>query len=205
MKTSERISALETRVKSAFALADARAAVATQHAPVAKSTPAQQIASAVILDRLQADAPRAASRIRDGLKAAVRDAESEIAAIAKEAEAAHHVAGYIVGKAVDLPAGIPADIANAALVIKGQTGAGTVARQLQLAAENAEREVARLKSRYVQSTKLAARVAMHKRSAQIYRAAGLTKEADRHESLRKTFQELSHRSAINASKRRLGQ
>ena len=201
MKTSERVSRAESAIKSAFAIADARAALHTIPAPPEGHTPAERIAAAVKTDAIQQDAPRQVERIREGLKQAVADATAEIDAIAHEAEQAHHLAGYLVGKASDLPA-IPDHLAAAAMALKGQPGAGIVARQLVLAAENAEAEVARLKDRWLPRTKLAADIIHPRQAAAIFGAAGLDRRAQAASLMAERAEQQRRKHIENASRRR---
>jgi len=203
LKTSARISSIEQTVKTHFALADSRAAIATEHLPPTGHTPASKIASALRTEHIQSQAVKAVERIRDSLKNTMVEAEAELDAIDQEAADAVATAAFIVGKADSLPTGIPPHIAAAAIALKGSSGAATISRQLVLASENAEAEVNRLRERWLPRTKHAASAAIHGHAARIYRAAGLERKAMASELMSQRAKLHRNNHIEKASRRRL--
>lgn len=203
MKTSIRLTQVEQVVKSAFALADARAAIATEHIPPIGHTPASKIAAALRTEAIQDAAIKSTDRIRDGLKAVITDAERELNAVADDAARAVGVADYITGKSDKLPDGTPDHIRAAAITLRGQSSVAPVARQLTLAAENAQAEVDRMRTRWLSRTKAAATQASHNSAAKIYRAAGLERKALASELLAERAKKQRHAIIEQNSRRRL--
>ncbi len=182
-RTSERISALTLKVKSAFAAAEARAALATEHAPPPGNSPAQKIASAFTLDRLQKQAPALVGELRDTLKASVRAAKADLRALEGEALQAIQIADFITAKADTLPASLPAPLHAAALALRDQPEAAIVARQLQFAAENVSTELKRLGKGWVLQTDSAVNAASANLGLRIFKAARMDRHVKTYELL----------------------
>lgn len=204
MRTSARIAAVESKVRAAFTVADAKANLAINPIPPAGHSPASKIAAAIRTDAIQGAAGDAVQRIKSGLADAVKHAELEIEAIAHEAAAALVLASFVTGKAPELPDNIPDHLKSAALAMRGQPGASIVAKQLEFAAQNAEAEVDRLRAKYLPRTKLAATVAGHRKAKQIFESAGLMRRAQAAHLMAERASDRMQKAALAAGSRRIG-
>jgi hypothetical protein len=182
-KTSERIDALTMRVKAAFAAAEARATIATEHAPLPANTPASKIAAAFTLDRLHKQAPSLVAEIRGNLKSAVRAAKADLRDIEGEALQAIQIASYITSKADTLPSNLPSQLHAAALTLRGQPEASIVAKQLTFAAENVSTEINRLGKGWVLQTDAAVNAAASNIGLRVFKAAKMGRHVATYERL----------------------
>jgi hypothetical protein len=177
MKTSTRIEAVVTRVKSHFAAADAAKNLAFEINSFGTHSPASRIAGALTADRLRKSAPAAVASIRANLKSAIRREKAELKAIEADAMRALELAAFIRGKISELPDALDVQIKAAAIALRGQPEGVLAARQLELAAESAHTELKRLNGNFWAKTSAAVSVVHAKAAVEIYSAAGLKNEA----------------------------